>query len=80
MPKVEFDLFKRIRLAYWFVLKQKGWGLYAECGICRGIKITRYGVEDTGETYSAMYKCLDCGAVGEIWERWDKAKQKGEKQ
>jgi uncharacterized Zn finger protein len=74
MPKVEFDLFKRIRLAYQFVLKQKGWGLYAECGMCRGIKIARYDVKDTGESYEAMYKCLDCGAVAKVREWWGKDK------
>ena len=59
-------------MAYWFITKQKGWGLYAECGMCRSMKITRTEINDTGEVYEAMYKCLDCGAVAKVREWWAK--------
>jgi len=76
MPKIGFDFFKKVRLAFWFITKQKGWGLYAECGVCKGIKVTRVEHSSIGMTYEAKYECLDCGATAEIKELW---KNKGDK-
>lgn len=70
MPKQKPTIFQRLRISLWFVSKKSGFGLIESCGICGSMKVIRKSINENKRIYRAKYKCLDCGSVARVKEKW----------
>lgn len=70
MPKQKLTLFQKLRMSYWFMIGNKGFGLIESCGVCNSMKVVRVNFRENKQIYRAKYKCLNCGAVARIKEKW----------
>lgn len=55
---------------YW--LMHCDYGLLEKCSYCGSLKIVAVESKTDGKLYKAKYKCMDCGAVAEVAEVWEK--------
>ena len=70
MPKLKPKIFQRLKISLWFIAKKSGFGLIESCGVCGSIKVVRKNVREGKQIYHAKYKCLNCGAVARVKEKW----------
>lgn len=70
MPKQKLNIFQKLRMSYWFIIGKTGFGLIESCGVCGSLKLRRKKVRDDKRIYRAQYKCIDCGSVARVKEKW----------
>ena len=71
MPKQKPTLFQKLRMSYWYVTGKRGFGLIECCEVCGSLKIVvKKDIRENKRVYRAKYKCLNCGAVARVKEKW----------
>lgn len=75
MLKKNLTIFRKIRVVYWLMTNLTNCGIMQECGVCGSIKVvgTKAKAEkdkSRKQISRAKYKCLKCGAVAKVKEKW----------
>lgn len=75
--KRKIRFWKKAKLFYRFLLEREGYGLEASCDFCHSTKIDKIEgkvtvLNDGKKKYEAKYQCMNCGALADINEVWEK--------
>lgn len=73
----KITLNKRIRHAFWYIVNPKHQcGVFTDCSICKSNNIDILGVWErktpAGVASYSRLKCLNCGAIANDEQMWDK--------
>ncbi len=76
--KKAMSLKDKIRVVIYWLTKHKN-GVFECCHYCNSTEIQRLEGADDGDIYRSKHKCLNCGAVANITEVWNKPSHKTNK-